>query len=131
MSRIPRFIRGRKSNININDDPFSHDDTVSASIAELSREFSAIGSTDVGWKETPEEYEFKIGLPGLKKEEVKVEVEDDWILHIRGERNIEKKDRVKPNIGKFMTRFRLPQDAQMDQMETNMENGVLTITIPK
>jgi len=35
---------------------------------------------------------FKACLPGLKKEEVKVEIEDDMVFQIRGERNVENED---------------------------------------
>ncbi|KAL9354092.1 hypothetical protein Peur_052062 [Populus x canadensis] len=80
---------------------------------------------------------FKADLPGLKKEEVKVEVEDDRVLQISGERNVEKEDkndtwhRVERSSGKFLRRFRLPEDAKMDQAKASMENGVLTVTVPK
>ena len=43
----------------------------------------------------------------------------------------EKKDtwhRVERSSGKFLRRFRLPENAKMDQ---TMENGVLTVTVPK
>ncbi|PQQ10582.1 17.6 kDa class I heat shock protein [Prunus yedoensis var. nudiflora] len=45
------------------------------------------------WKETPEAHVFKADLPALKKEEMNVEVEDDRILQIRGEKNVEKEDK--------------------------------------
>nr|XP_023906086.1 18.1 kDa class I heat shock protein-like [Quercus suber] len=76
-------------------------------------------------------------LPGLNKEEVKVEVEDDRVLQISGERKVEKEEkkdtwhRVERSSGKFLRRFRLPENAKMDQIKASMENGVLTVTIPK
>ncbi|KAK2437220.1 18.1 kDa class I heat shock protein [Trifolium repens] len=145
MSLIPSFFGGRRSNVF---DPFSLDvfdpfkdfplsNSISASFPELSRENSAFVSTRVDWKETPEEHVFKADLPGLKKEEVKVEIEDDRVLQISGERSVEKEDkndqwhRVERSSGKFFRRFRLPENAKMDQVKANMENGVLTVTVPK
>ncbi|KAI5386627.1 hypothetical protein KIW84_072960, partial [Lathyrus oleraceus] len=69
--------------------------------------------------------------------EVKVEVEDDRVLQISGERSVEKEDkndewhRVERSSGKFLRRFRLPENAKMDQVKASMENGVLTVTVPK
>ena len=80
---------------------------------------------------------FKADLPGLKKEEVKVEIEDDRVLQIRGERNVEKEDkndtwhRVERSSGKFMRRLRLPENVKMEEVKASMENGVLTVTVPK
>ncbi|KAI5592572.1 hypothetical protein BDE02_04G161300 [Populus trichocarpa] len=103
----------------------------------ISRENSAFVNTRIDWKETPEAHVFKADLPGLKKEEVKVEIEDDRVLRISGERNVEKEDkndtwhRMERSSGKFLRRFRLPEDAKMDQVKASMENGVLTVTVPK
>ncbi|KAG9142005.1 hypothetical protein Leryth_009356 [Lithospermum erythrorhizon] len=133
---------GRRSNIL---DPFSLDifdpfkdfPLTSPSTSLTSNEASAFVSTRVDWKETPEAHILKADLPGIKKEEVKVEVEDDRVLQIRGERNVEKEDkndtwhRLERSSGKFLRRFRLPENAKMDQIKANMENGVLTVTVPK
>ncbi|KAM7522125.1 hypothetical protein LguiA_012027 [Lonicera macranthoides] len=144
MSLIPSFFNGsgngRRSNIF---DPFSLDvwdpfrDFSFSSSSEGSRETSALVNTRIDWKETPQAHVFKADLPGIKKEEVKVEVEDDRVLQIRGERNreVEEKNdtwhRVERSSGQFMRRFRLPENAKMDQIKASMENGVLTVTIPK
>ncbi|KAL7214836.1 hypothetical protein ACSBR1_027085 [Camellia fascicularis] len=77
-------------------------------------------------------------LPGLSKAEVKVEVEEDGrVLQISGERSQEeeektdKRHRVERVRGKFMRRFRLPDNVKMDEIKASMENGVLTVVIPK
>ncbi|KAJ0956475.1 putative small heat shock protein HSP20 [Helianthus annuus] len=160
MSIVPSLFGGRRSNIF---DPFSLDiwdpfkDFPISSSSGVSRETSALVNARVDWKETPEAHVetsalvnarvdwketqeahvFKADLPGIKKEEVKVEVEEGNILQITGERNVEKEDkndtwhRVERSSGKFTRRFRLPENAKMDQVKAAMENGVLTITVPK
>ncbi|KAF3336626.1 class I heat shock protein-like protein [Carex littledalei] len=98
---------------------------------------SAFATAQIDWKETPEAHVFKADLPGIKKEEIKVEVEEGNVLQISGERvreNEEKTDtwhRVERSSGKFLRRFRLPENAKMGQIKAAMENGVLTVTVPK
>ncbi|KAL0359226.1 UNVERIFIED_CONTAM: class I heat shock protein [Sesamum angustifolium] len=104
---------------------------------QTSRETTAIANARIDWKETPEAHVFKVDVPGLKKEEVKVEVEDGTILQISGERSKEQEEkndkwhRVERSSGKFLRRFRLPENAKLDQVKAAMENGVLTVTVPK
>ncbi|KAF5736612.1 17.3 kDa class I heat shock protein-like [Tripterygium wilfordii] len=71
------------------------------------------------------------GYKGLKKEEVKVEVEEGGVLQIRGERireHEEKTDkwhRVERSSGKFIRRFRLPKNVKLDQVKATMESVVV------
>ncbi|TVU37390.1 hypothetical protein EJB05_10702, partial [Eragrostis curvula] len=98
---------------------------------------AAFAAARVDWKETPEAHVFKADLPGVKKEEVKVEVEDGGVLVISGQRSREKEDkgdrwhRVERSSGRFERRFRLPEDAKVEQVKAGLENGVLTVTVPK
>ncbi|XP_068330153.1 16.9 kDa class I heat shock protein 2-like [Pyrus communis] len=117
-------------------DPFEGFGTL-ANFPSSARETTAIANTRIDWKETPEAHIFKADLPGIKKEEVKVEVEDGRVLQISGERSREQEDkndkwhRVERSSGKFTRRFRLPENAKIDQVTAAMENGVLTVTVPK
>ncbi|KAK4403337.1 class I heat shock protein 3 [Sesamum angolense] len=91
----------------------------------------------VDWRETPNAHVFKADVPGLRKEEVKVELEDDRILQISGERKREMEEkgdtwhRVERSSGLFTRRFRLPENAKVEEVKACMENGVLTVTVPK
>jgi len=74
-------------------------------------------------------------LPGLKKEEVKVEVTEEAIV-ITGERKIEKEEkeegyfRSERTYGEFYRSIPLPKDAKIDQIKAELSNGVLHITVP-
>jgi len=99
-------------------------------------ETAAFANARIDWKETPEAHVFKADLPGVKEEEVKVEVEDGNVLVISGQRSKEedkndKWHRVERSSGQFMRRFRLPENAKVDQVKAGLENGVLTVTVPK
>lgn len=129
MSLIPSFFGNRRAY-----DPFSSD--LWAPFTS-NNEISAFTNGQVDWKETPEAHVFKADLPGLKKEEVKVEVEEGRVLQISGERSVEKEDkndtwhRVERGHGKFLRRFWLPENAKVDAVKAQLENGVLTVTVPK
>ncbi|XP_031486528.1 17.8 kDa class I heat shock protein-like [Nymphaea colorata] len=148
MSLIPSFF-GRRSNVF---DPFSLDVwdpfegfpfNNNRPLADLRSSFlgggemSAFVNAKVDWKETPEAHVFKADLPGMRKEEVKVEIEEGSVLQISGRRNkeVEEKNdqwhRVERSSGEFLRRFRLPENAKVDQVKAAMENGVLTVTVPK
>ncbi len=100
-------------------------------------ETSALANLRVDWRETPEAHVFKADLPGLKKEEVKVEVEEGRVLKISGERKREQEEKsdtwhsVERSSGSFVRRFRLPENSKPDAVKAAMENGVLTVTVPK
>ncbi|XXG66361.1 hypothetical protein AAC387_Pa05g3859 [Persea americana] len=102
-----------------------------------SGEPSAFANTKIDWKETPDAHVFKADLPGVNKEQVKVEVEEGRVLQIGGEKkkeNEEKNDkwhRIERSHGKFLRRFRLPENAKVEEVKASMDNGVLTITVPK
>ncbi|KAG6678276.1 hypothetical protein I3842_14G071900, partial [Carya illinoinensis] len=119
-------------------DPF--DGPLSSTIANVPRsvcETAALANFRIDWKETPKAQVFHADLPGLKKEEVKVEVEDGRILQISGERSKEQEEknnkwhRIERSSGKFLCRFRLPKNAKMDQVKASMENWVLSVIVPK
>ncbi len=140
MSLIPHFLGRRSSPF----DPFSVEAwdpfegwPVRPFSTQFPSETSSLVRASVDWKETPAAHVFKADVPGLKKEEVKVEIEDGSVLRISGERNSEKEEktdtwhRVERSSGRFERKFRLPENAKVDQVKAAMEDGVLTVTVPK
>nr|AAC01560.1 heat shock protein 16.5 [Agrostis stolonifera var. palustris] len=97
---------------------------------------AAFVNARMDWKETPEAHVFKADLPGVKKEEVKVEVEGGNVLVVSGERKGEGGQErqvatLERSSGKFVRRFRLPENAKVEEVKAGLENGVLTVTVPK
>jgi HSP20 family protein len=78
----------------------------------------------------------KAELPGLAPENIDVQVEND-VLTVRGERKYENEEenagyrRVERSYGSFARSFVLPKGTNPDSIEAQVENGVLTVTIPK
>jgi HSP20 family protein len=75
-------------------------------------------------------------LPGLKPEDVKIDL-DKNVLTLSGERKLEKKDekdgwrRVERQYGSFARSFVLPETVQNEGIEATMADGILTVKIPK
>tara|TARA_B110001454_G_C12723220_1_gene435916 strand:+ start:2937 stop:3413 length:477 start_codon:yes stop_codon:yes gene_type:complete len=87
-------------------------------------------------KENKKEYSFQIDVPGIKKEDIKIEVEANQIT-ISGERK-DKRDESDAKhtlnetyYGSFMRSFSLPQAINENQVQAHYEAGVLTIVAPK
>ena len=79
----------------------------------------------------------QITFLGLSKQEVKVQVDERHVLQISGERKKEEPSpsdrwhRVERPQGSFLRRFKLPKNTKVDDVKAAMENGVLTVTVPK
>jgi len=86
--------------------------------------------------EDDKEYLIKAELPEMKKEDVKVTVENG-VLTISGERKCEQEEtkkkyhRVERGYGTFMRSFTLPDDADFNKVNAQFKNGVLMVHVPK
>lgn len=86
--------------------------------------------------ETEKEYLVRAELPAVKKEDVKVTV-DDGMITIQGERKQRKEEkgekfhRVESVSGSFMRSFTLPDNVDEKNIRCESQDGVLTVHIPK
>ena len=86
--------------------------------------------------EDEHEYLIKAELPEVKKEEVKVTVQDG-VLSLAGDRKLvkEEKDkkyhRVERAYGSFVRTFSLPEDADENKVSADFKDGVLQVHLPK
>ncbi|KAL6003471.1 hypothetical protein ACLOJK_023701 [Asimina triloba] len=99
------------------------------------------GSTaEMDWLETPAAHFFKINVPGFGKDEIKVHLEEGNVLSIRGEAAKEEsypnpKDAIvhvaERGKGDFFRELLLPENVKTDQIKASVDNGVLTVVVPK
>jgi HSP20 family protein len=93
-----------------------------------------VPSVDVS--ETDGDYQIKAEIPDVKKEDVKVTVEDG-VLTIQGERKQEKEEkgkkyhRVERSYGSFVRSFTLPDLVDEEKVKAEFKDGVLNLHLPK
>src|SRR5882724_5125497 len=86
--------------------------------------------------EDDKEYLIKAELPEVKKEDVKVAVENG-VLTVSGERKSEKEEknkkfhRIERAYGSFERSFIVPDDADADKVIAEFKEGVLRVHLPK
>jgi HSP20 family protein len=86
--------------------------------------------------ENDHEYLFKADLPEVKKEDVKVTVENG-MLTISGERKVEREEkntkfhRIERSFGRFLRTFTIPEDADASKIAADFKDGVLRVHLPK
>lgn len=86
--------------------------------------------------EADEHYFMSIDLPGMKREDIKIEISDN-VLTVSGERKRESSEkthkiqRYEKSYGFFKRSFSLPASVEPDKVEARYEDGVLELYLPK
>jgi HSP20 family protein len=81
-------------------------------------------------------YRIAVELPGVEEEDIHLSVEDGVVL-LRGEKRTVREEEGETwyfserQYGSFSRSFRLPPDANGEEVDAQLKDGVLTITIPK
>lgn len=103
-------------------------------LSEMERFFDDVASTRVETErryapsydvaENEERYLLSVDLPGIKKEDIQIEMNEN-VLTISGER---KRDE---QVYKFARNFSLPRTVDATKIAAHYEDGVLSVTLPK
>ena len=86
--------------------------------------------------ETDTEYTIKAEIPEVKKEDLKITLQDG-VLTIQGERKQEKEEknkryhRVERSYGSFLRSFDMPTNVDESKSKAEFKDGVLTLSLPK
>ena len=87
-------------------------------------------------RESEKSFQIKAEVPGVRKEDVKVTLENG-ILSISGERKFEKEEkgkkyhRIEHSYGSFLRSFGLPENADPGHVDAKFSDGVLTVHVAK
>lgn len=90
----------------------------------------------VNTREGENAYHVELDLPGIKKEDIDVDIKDN-VITISGERKtkeeIEEDDyyRVESSYGRFERSFTLPENVDVENIHAESQDGVLEVIIPK
>lgn len=99
------------------------------------------GTDEPGWmpavdlRETPDRYFLTAEVAGLEQDDIQIQFQDGK-LTLRGERKprdarSERFERVERGHGRFTRTFVLPHPVHADAISADLQDGVLTVTIPK
>jgi len=89
--------------------------------------------------ETENDYKVELAAPGMKKEDFNIHINDDNDLVISMEKKEEKKEEKKNgrylrrefSYSKFQQTLVLPDNVDKEKIDAKMEDGVLTVDLPK
>jgi HSP20 family protein len=99
------------------------------------------GDDSPGWTpavdlyETADRFVLSIELPGLTRDQIKIEIQQDT-LTVRGDRQVRQEEgghfhRVERGHGPFSRSFPLLHPVDADQIAAEFRDGVLTVVVPK
>lgn len=113
------------------------DDTMRALYPQEGEEFGRgawMPAVDI--RETEDGYIVKADLPGLKKEDIQIDLKDST-LTLKGEKKFEEKVskdnyiRTERAYGTFVRSFTLPHNVDAEKIKASYKDGVLELTLPK
>lgn len=120
----------KESQINYDESPIDADDN-----NWLNDDYEE-GQLSVDIYQTPDELIVKSTIAGVKAEDIDISLNND-MLTIRGKRKMEEEINEEDYLykecywGSFSRSIILPMEVKADGIKANLENGILTVTLPK
>lgn len=138
MAQLPSLRRSRSIS------PWNRLEQMESEMDRLMRSFlsSSQGAQGMGWSpsvdmvDTDGEYTVTAELPGVKPEDVHVEI-DEGVLTLKGEKRDEREEKTRNRrifereYGSFERSFTLPRSVDPENVEAEFKNGILTVHLPK
>ncbi|MBK9294788.1 MAG: Hsp20/alpha crystallin family protein [Oligoflexia bacterium] len=93
---------------------------------------------ETDFEETPTHYNLKIDMPGLRKDDIGIELYGNKLI-VSGERKSQRKEEDKDtkthfcevSYGSYYRSFELPTPVNVEKVDAKYENGVLSLAVPK
>lgn len=104
--------------------------------SDLNKEVLSDFTPSVNTREGEYAYHIDVDLPGVKKEDISVKVENN-VLTLKGERKskeeVKKENyyKMESSFGSFSRSFALPESVDAENIHAENKDGVLEITLPK
>ncbi|ESR44654.1 hypothetical protein CICLE_v10003244mg [Citrus x clementina] len=123
------------------EEPFRVLEQTPLTIAKGADHHQTLALARADWMETPTAHVITLDIPGMKKDNMKIEVEENRVLRVSGERKSndyykegvegEKWHKAERTFGKFWRQFRMPMSVDLEHVKAHMKNGILRVTVPK
>jgi len=103
-------------------------------------DFTNLETADMPWtpladfRETDNAYVINVELPGIKRNQVDVQVQERELVitgEIREDGNGSRRHRSSRRMGRFEYRTYLPSDIKADQVSAKLHDGILSVMVPK
>lgn len=89
-----------------------------------------------GWQpaadlfEDDSSYHLRVELPGFRKDQINVEVEHD-LLNLTGSQESSDVNETRQSVRRFRRSFHLPEGIDTAKIKARLEDGILSVTLPK
>lgn len=84
--------------------------------------------------ENNESFEIDLAVPGMKKDDFTIELNDKILVISSDNSNYDQNERTRLNefnYSSFQRSFRVPESVELDKIKANYKNGILKIKLPK